>query len=983
MSQETRGNLFAHSCLEYFRFRGIECVVMDDDAAGPLFDYDAPQSYIASCFDAKSVEDRLRAVRPSHVWMLCAGKEVQVLFLRALEKEHKLDLLPGGAGAYAAATDWVRLRETAQACAVGVPYGDVATSIEGAGAIASRVGFPVFMSASQPRGGGGARIAYNHEELASHAGQLLGWSLSGRVLVVRVREKHPQFEVHLLRDDAGRCEILGCADTIAPLGVHIGNSAAVFPAMSIEKKTQAAACSAAEALADKCGVVGYAVLHFGVEPNGSPYTVGMRMGVTSTSHTVAVGLSLDLGRAATIAAFGRGVGEATKSMRRQKRVAVSVPHFDNELFPGAGDSLGPHKTSTGMGTGVAGAFAPAFMTACRSADEDAAPLVERAIEIAARRNVLPRLAAPRVTFIRDIVAAIAGGHPFAEIAETSGVGRTHVESLAALVRVHQGLKRKNKSGGFGTPAAIRAAREAGFSRAEIALATGRKLSGPAARTKRTARSGKGAFVVVGPPAPTVGCTDESDVVLRGYCAAYARAGYKVVLAGWRSRQPLDVLTKADRVLWGEPFDALEQVLSDTKVAAVYVDARNTDCERLASRAAAAGAALVGADQALAEVLSDRKGLAAALSRSGLLVKEGEEAGNPAQARRIVASLGYPVLVRERGSAHEFVVAYDAEQLDEFLGKASGPVIVERFLEDLLETAVVVIGDGKDARSLAVIEVLEEPGISSIDRAGVLPPFSITPKHRELLADRAQALVSALGGRGLVTLRLGMRYEVPYFLSATVGASREVPFAAMALTCDIVEASAKIFMGESLSRALPLQAGETDLVYIRQPVFSFGRFPGADTVLGTRPRSTGDVLGVGTNFSLAYAAARRATGRSLPKSGTVFLSLRDRDKRMGMLIGRQLVDLGFKVVATEGTARALSGAGVEARTVHRVSEGRPNVVDLLKNREITMVIYTPTGHAPKEDEVEIRTVAWSLGIPVITAAGEALAALGAIEAMKRR
>ena len=187
----------------------------------------------------------------------------------------------------------------------------------------------------------------------------------------------------------------------------------------------------------------------------------------------------------------------------------------------------------------------------------------------------------------------------------------------------------------------------------------------------------------------------------------------------------------------------------------------------------------------------------------------------------------------------------------------------------------------------------------------------------------------------------------------------------------------------MSEVWPNQTPDTDLVYIRQPVFSFGRFPGADTVLGTKPRSTGDVLGVGVNFSLAFAAARRATGRSLPLSGTVFLSLRDRDKRVGMLIGRQLVDLGFTVVATEGTARALSSAGVEARTVHRVSEGRPNVVDLLKNREITMVIYTPSGRAPREDEVQIRTVAWGLGIPVITTAGEALAALNAIEAMRRR
>ena len=172
------------------------------------------------------------------------------------------------------------------------------------------------------------------------------------------------------------------------------------------------------------------------------------------------------------------------------------------------------------------------------------------------------------------------------------------------------------------------------------------------------------------------------------------------------------------------------------------------------------------------------------------------------------------------------------------------------------------------------------------------------------------------------------------------------------------------------------------IFIRQPVFSFGRFPGADTVLATRPRSTGDVIGEGANFSLAFADARRSAGRPLPLGGTAFVSLRDRDKRAGMLLGRQLTDLGFKVVATEGTARAFAGTGVETRVVYRVSEGRPNAIDLIKNREITLVIYTQSGTAPREDEVHIRTVAWSLGIPVITTVGEALAAVRAIEALKR-
>jgi len=974
VSQETRGNIFAHSCLAALGEMGLDYVVWDNDAAGPLFWEAGRDAYVWKPFDEESAREVVAAVNPSRVWLVCAGKEVQALFARVLEEKGVGSLLPGGSDAVEAAVDWRRFRESAASAGIEVPYGGIAKSVEQAASVAGDVGFPVFLSASRTGGGGGARIAYNYEEVAAQASRLLSWSRSGEVLVVRVHEKHQQCEVHVVRDLEGGAKALAVVDAIAPLGVHIGNSVTVCPARSLAEKTLKAVKAAALALAKTAGLAGYGVFHFGIEDGTRPYAVGMRVGFTTSSYIVSLGLELDIGRAASETAFGRSVEEATRGMRAGGRVAVSSPHFDNDLFPGATETLGPYKASTGMGTGLAEGFAAAFLAAEGSAREGRKGLFEAAAETAEDRDVLPLLAAPRTDFPAHLVAAILKGHTFEEIGSASGVHRAYIEELAALVRVRQDSRRAARER---KPAATAgtARGDAGASR-EKTTSTGAPLV-----LRRGAKRGK-AFVICGAPARAVGIVDESDVIMRGLAKAYLDRGYRLVLVGWRSRHPLDLFFSASEVHFGECAEGLEAALASGDAKIVYVDGRNGDADELARKATAAGATLAGADPERTAALFDRKYLAGIAAGAGLTPKEWQEATGIEEAGRAAAAIGYPVLIRRRATESHFAVAYDEGQLAELASAANGTVIVERFLEDLVETAAAVLSDGRDARTVAVVEVLEEPGISTIDRAGALPPFSIPEESRRELASKAEAFVRALGFKGFVTARFGLRYNVTYYLSAAAGASREIPFAAAALGENVMAAAAAIFEGATLAEAWPRSPSAGGPVYIRQPVFSFGRFPGADTVLGANPRSTGDVVGVGTSFALAFAAARRSAARGLPAGGTVFISLRDKDKRAGTVFARQLKDLSFKIVATEGTARALRSAGVEARVVYRVSEGRPNVIDLIKNHEITLVIYTPSGRAPREDEVQIRTIAWSLGVPVITTVAEAAAAVSAIEAMKQ-
>ncbi len=956
ISQEIRGNVFAPSCLAYLRENSIPFVVMDNDAAGPLLWEEGLERLIRAPFDAEGIAAALAEARPSRVIASAAGKEVQALLVEGLERWGREDALPG-IEAYRAAADWRRFRDLAASVGVEVPFGQVVTSIEDAASVAGKVGFPLFLSTSRSVGGGGARIVYNYEDLAAQVSMLLSWSLAREVLAVRVHEKHGQCEVHVMRDERGGIRVLGVSDTLSPLGIHVANVTNVFPARGLAAATAEAVEKAASALAEAAGVVGSAVFHFGIDREGRSYAVGMRAGLTASTYLVSLGLSLDVARAATALAFGKTVTSVVKPSRHV-RTAVSSPRFENRLFPGSGDSIGAHKISSGAGIGIADQFAPAFLAAVASARAGREGLFPTAYAIAAEGNVLPHLAAPRTEFLADLIGGIVKGHALEEIGAASGASKTYLEQLAGLAFSWEDGHRAT------APRKGRAAK-CGWEHEVI---------------HHGERSGK-ALVVFGPPARGIGEVDESDAVLRGISKAYLAKGYRLVFGCWQSRMPLDLFFLASEI---HPLCARETaaaVLKSKDTALVYVDPRRSDCDALMRQALAAGARLVGVAPDKADVIYDRKALAGILPRVGLVLKEGEEVADAEQAKRAAAVHGYPILLKHRGGEPKAFVAHDEAQLEAFVSQAGGNVVVERFLEDLVETAVLVLGDGAKARAVTSVEILEEAGISNIDRASVLPPFSINERTRETIVSRAEALVAALALEGLVTVRIGVRYGVTYFLSATLGASREVPFAALAIGRDVVAAAADIFDGAPLDEVWRGGAVTPARVFVRQPVFSFGRFPGSDTVLGTRPRSTGDVIGEGANFALAYAEARRAARRPLPLEGTAFVSLRDRDKRAGILVGRQLEDIGFHIVATEGTAKALEAGGVKARVVYRVSEGRPNVIDLLKNREINLVIYTPSGSAPREDEVSIRTIAWSLGIPVITTAGEALAAVGAIEALK--
>jgi len=385
---------------------------------------------------------------------------------------------------------------------------------------------------------------------------------------------------------------------------------------------------------------------------------------------------------------------------------------------------------------------------------------------------------------------------------------------------------------------------------------------------------------------------------------------------------------------------------------------------------------------------DRERFKELLQKLGLNQPPNGTATSAEEAKEIASRIGYPVLVRPSyvlgGRAMEIV--YDERDLEDFMRLAveaspERPVLIDKFLEDAIEIDVDAVADGRRCVVAGIMEHIEEAGVHSGDSAMALPPFSLTEGQIAEIRQQTYALAKELGVVGLLNIQFAIKGETLYVLEVNPRASRTVPFVSKATGIPWAKVAAKVMVGRTLEELGIRREVEIPHVAVKESVFPFNRFPGVDIVLGPEMKSTGEVMGIDEGFGLAYAKSQIAAGQNLPLEGRVFISVKDRDKRPAVMIARELEAMGFEILATHGTCSVLRRNGVKAKEVFKVSEGRPNVVDLMKNGEIHLVINTPSGKRPKADEVAIRTTALAYGIPVVTTIPGAQATVEGISALK--
>jgi len=507
--------------------------------------------------------------------------------------------------------------------------------------------------------------------------------------------------------------------------------------------------------------------------------------------------------------------------------------------------------------------------------------------------------------------------------------------------------------------------------------------------------GRPRIVILGSGPNRIGQGIEFD-----YCCCHAsyaarELGYESIMVNCNPETVSTDYDTSDR-LYFEPLTCEDvlAIIEKEKPVGVIVQLGGQTPLNLAVPLEKAGAPIIGTSPDAIDRAEDRERFNRLVTKLGLAQPEGDRAFNLDEALEVARRIKYPVLVRPSfvlgGRAME--ICYDDEQLLKFAERALAastapgkhPILIDRFLEDAIEVDVDAIGDGRTSVIGAIMEHVEEAGIHSGDSCCAIPPYTLGEPMLNQIREATHKLAAELGVVGLMNIQFAIRANKLYVLEVNPRASRTVPFVSKAIGVPLVNIATKVMLGHSLEELKFTEEIAIDHVAVKAPVFPFVRFPGVDAVLGPEMKSTGEVMGVDKSFGLAFAKALQAAGMKVPTEGSVFLSIRDADKRNALPLARELDALGFKLVATPGTADMLARNDLEARRIFKITGAqRPNVIDLIKNGEVVMIINTPSGKTPRQDEVTMRATAVAKGIPLITTLSGAQAALSGIAALKRR
>jgi carbamoyl-phosphate synthase large subunit len=503
-------------------------------------------------------------------------------------------------------------------------------------------------------------------------------------------------------------------------------------------------------------------------------------------------------------------------------------------------------------------------------------------------------------------------------------------------------------------------------------------------------------VILGAGPNRIGQGIEFDYACVQAAFALRKAGFESVMINSNPETVSTDYDTSDR-LYFEPLtveDVLAVCEAEVPVGVIVQFGGQTPLA-MAARLEEAGVAVLGTSTADIDAAEDRVKFGRLLAGLGIPSPPHGEASSIDDARRVAERVGYPLIVRPSyvlgGRAMDLV--YSDHELERFVASAAQaspehPVFLDRFLEGAVEVDVDAVADGRDVLIGAVMEHIEEAGVHSGDSTCVIPPPTLGTRQLDEIEETVREIARALHIRGLLNVQLAVRDDVAFVLEANPRSSRTVPFASKATSIPLAQLAARVAVGASLADLLG-EGGAAGVasyrelrhVAVKAAVLPFGRFPGVDTVLGPEMRSTGEVMGIADDLGLALAKAQEATGAALPAGGTVFISVANRDKRSVVLPARRLADLGFTLMATEGTAALLSRAGVPVTTVMKRSEGSPNAVELIETGRVDLVINTPFGREPRTDGYFIRTAAARIGIPCITTVPGILAAVQGIEAVR--
>ena len=953
-----------------------------------------------------------------------------------------VELIGANARAIQMAEDRAEFAAAMRRIHLETPQGRTVGGLADALAAVAEVGYPAIIRPSYTLGGTGGGIAYNRAEFEEQVERALDLSPVHTTLIERSVLGWKEFELEVMRDGRDNVVIVCSIENLDPMGVHTGDSITVAPAMTLTDREYQTMRDAAIAIIREIGVAaGGCNIQFAVNPaDGQMLVIEMNPRVSRSSALASKATGFPIARIGAKLAVGYTLDELPNDITRSTPasfepvldyVVVKVPRFAFEKFPTADYRLTTQMKSVGEAMAIGRTFKEAFQKGLRALEVGrpgwvtGASLADDRLTSDSPEDLRVALRTPTPERVFQIKRALLAGLSVETIAQASGIDPWFLYQLDELLTAERWFAALPETEA-GEADALRRMKRLGFSDHQLAQLRGAGTTEATIRERRWALDVHPAYKTVDTCAGEFPSTtpylyssydeeNESDplgargIVILGsgpnrigqgvefdYCCvraglAFRELGYQTIMI---NSNPETVSTDFDisDKLYFEPL-TLEDVLEIVqweRPKGVVVQLGGQTPLRLTKALEAAGVPILGTTPDAIDSAEDRQRFEKLARRLGVNQPPNGTARSVDEAVRVAERIGYPVLIRPSyvlgGRAMEIV--YDEGTLREFFEKAARvapeyPVLIDRFLEDAFEADVDAIADGVRCVIGGVMQHIEDAGVHSGDSACVIPPYLIGGRQVEEMKRHTMAFAQALGVVGLINVQFAIKDGVVYVLEVNPRASRTVPFVSKATGVPLAKLAAAVMVGHRLDSLgvpddLPLPG-----VAVKEAVFPFTKLPGVDTVLGPEMRSTGEAMGFADSFGMAFAKAQIAADGGLPLTGAVFVTVNDSDKPTVVPIARRLHELGFRILATEGTAQHLRARGIPAERVAKVHEGRPNAIDLIVSGEVHLLINTPLGKFTQQDDYAIRRAALVHRVPYTTTMSAASAACDAIIALRSR